>query len=111
MDFVALARDVIRAIETVRDLARTSFGVGLSAGENRDELVAAPAADEIPGGHLAAEARAQLLQNFIAAQMPVPIVDGLESVDVEQQYAEFLLACDAGGELAIQFPAVGDASE
>src|ERR1700685_3129165 len=111
MDFVALAREVIRAIETVRDLARTSFGVGLSAGENRDELVTAPAADEIAGAHLAAEPGAQLLQDFIAAQMPVALGDGLASVDVKQQYAEFLLARDAGRELTIQLPAVGDAGE
>ena len=101
---MAPARDVVRAVETGRDLARTGFGVGQSTGQNRDELVAPPAADEIAGAHLTAEPGAQLLQNFVAAQMPEPIVDCLESVDIEQQHAEFLLAFDAGRKFAIQTP-------
>src|SRR5580698_3531044 len=111
MDLVTLARDVVWTVETGRDLARTSFGVGLSAGQNSDELIAAPAADEIAGAYLAAETGGELLQDFIAAQMPVLIVDRFKSINVEQQYAKFLLGCDAGRELAIQLSAVGDAGE
>src|SRR5208337_4856253 len=111
MDFMPIAGDAIRPVETRCDLAGTSFGMVLRTGQNRDKFITAPAADKIPCAHLAAETGRQLLQDLVPAQMPMLIVDLLESVEIEQQHAKFLLRLNAGGEFAIQLPAIGDPRE
>ena len=55
MNLVAFAGDAVGAIEARGDLAGTCFGVGLFAGENGNELVTTPAADEIACAYLTAE--------------------------------------------------------
>jgi hypothetical protein len=91
------------------DLAGAGLGDGEVAGQDRDKLIAAPAADIVAGAYLAAQAGGHLLQNLVSIEMSEPIVDFLEAVQIEEQNAEFLPSADARGELAIQVPAVGDA--
>jgi hypothetical protein len=61
---------------------------GVAVGEDRGELVSTPAEAVIVQAHLVAERGRDLAQAVVAGEVPVAVVDLLESVEVGQQQAQ-----------------------
>ena len=80
-----------------------------------DELLAAPAPEEVPCPECARERLPDDPQHLVPSGMPVPVVDALESVDVQEEQSHrqpvALLLGKARGELYLRIAAVPGAGE
>jgi hypothetical protein len=59
----------------------------MSVGQENHELLATEAREQVVASQLPAAGVADRQQHLVAEQMPVPVVDGLEVVDVEEHDA------------------------
>src|SRR5215469_10668956 len=87
----------IRTIHPLRDLLGPHHSRIQAAVQNHGEFIASPAADEVAGSDLAAEARTQLLEYFVAVEMAEPVIEALQRIQIEEQHAKLTLGFDARG--------------
>ena len=69
-------------------------GAGRVAGQQHDELVATPAADQIAGTRIHLQPHCELLEQMVTSQVAVDVIDRFESVQVEHEDTKGLLVGD-----------------
>ncbi len=79
--------------------------------QDGDELLATPSADRVDPAQRAGHHLAELSQRTIAGVVPIPVVDRLEEIDVDEHEAEAAVvaprASELGVEDCVQRPVVG----
>ena len=87
-DGVAVSLDRIVSAHPFLQAVALCLGLGAAALHQEDELIPAPASDDVRRAARRLEFGGKLLQQFIANQVAVIVVDLLEPVDVQDGYAQ-----------------------
>src|SRR5690242_3384032 len=85
---VAVRLDAARGHRALNALSDYLCRGAVAVGEDRRELIAAPAEAEVMQAHLVAQGAGHLAQAVVARQVAVEVVDLLEIVEIGEQEAE-----------------------
>ncbi len=105
-DIQLVAADPVRLADLVENAISNQLGLpfGFQVGQQQDEFIAAETRQGIGGADRAVEAPGHIDQNLITDTVPEGIVDGLETIQVDEHDCQLLAA--APGQLDIVFQAV-----
>jgi hypothetical protein len=87
-------------------------GIGtFDSGQQHRELVTTEAGDGVADARYFAQPHRHLLQHLVAGPMTERVVDGLETVEVDQEHANARVSRQGGFDVTLEQPPVGQAGE